>query len=554
MRKNLSSHYTILILIIILGVILRFSYLDFKPWGIDEVITSIFSLGLTYEIIPQNSPISLTELTQLFILKPHQSCDIIAQNLIKQSTHPPLFFCSLHYWLNLINDLPLSLLTKVRSLPALFGILAIPLIYLLNRVAFSKKAGLMGALIMAISPFHLYLSQEARHYTLPIAIIIISLTLFIKIYQNIQKGKNNLFLWIIWSLINSLSLYIHYFSAIALMAEYLTLFVILAQSKFKQLYIALGSCVLSGILFFPWISIVLSHAKNDKTSWLSAPEGLSPLFQSLIAWILMIIALPVEEQSLIIQIIMGCLTFILTGIFLFYLIPKFKKLRQNYPATFPLILFIGFVLLEFIFIVYFLGKDITIAPRYHFIYYPAICAIIGASLAMENKRHNNITYLPKFYNFKNFIKQNYPLISIITISLISCYFVLINLALNKPYRAQFVTDTFNQSPDNLTMVMGYHNFTEMALGISYGLTLEKMRKSPEKTYLVLFNNSEGYHKIWAEISELSPSEDQLWIIAPGILDQDFPAIIHRQQKRQCDRQEKQFYRIGFPFQGYICSK
>jgi hypothetical protein len=267
----------------------------------------------------------------------------------------------------------------------------------------------------------------------------------------------------------------------------------------------------------------------------------------------MIIALPVEEQSLIIQIIMGFLTLILTGIFLWYLTPKFKKLWINYPATFPLILFIIFVLLEFIFIVYFLGKDITIAPRYHFIYYPAICAIIGASLAMENKVHN-ITYLPKFYNFKNFIKQNYALITIIIISLISCYFVLINLALNKPYRAQFVTDTFNQSPDNLTIVMGYHNFTEMALGIGYGLTLENMRKFPEKTHLVLFNNSEGYQKIWAEISELSPSEDHLWIIAPGVLDQDFPAIIQRQQNRQCDRQEKQFYRIGFPFQGYTCSK
>ena len=159
MKKIFHQHYLILVLITILGTILRFSYLDFKPFGIDEVITTIFSLGLTYDNIPQTTPIPLTELAQIFTLNPDQSCPIIAQNLITQSTHPPLFFCTLYQWLNLINNFPISLLEKVRSLPALYGVLSIPLIYLLNRVAFSKKAGLIGALMIAICTFHVYLSK-----------------------------------------------------------------------------------------------------------------------------------------------------------------------------------------------------------------------------------------------------------------------------------------------------------------------------------------------------------------------------------------------------------
>jgi len=548
MKKLLSQHYLILILIIFLGAILRFSYLDFKPFGIDEVITTIFSLGLSYDVIPQNQPISLTELAQIFQLNPHQSCAIIAQNLINQSTHPPLFFCGMHYWLNLIDQLSVSLLTKVRSFPALIGVLSIALMYVFNRVAFSKKAGLIGALMMAISPFHLYLSQEARHYTLPIFIILISLTLWLKLIQNIKLKKLNYLIWISWILINSLSLYIHYFSAIALVAEYLSLLIILTQHKLRQIWLYLASSILTLSLFLPWLSIILNHANNDKTNWLSAPEGLSPLFQSIIAWILMIIALPIEEQSLTIQILMGILTLILTGSFLYYLIPKFKILWKNYPSTFPLILFIGIVLSEFIVIVYFLKKDITIAPRYHFIYYPAVCAILGASLSISPPE----TLLKKLKKIK--LNDQLTLITILIVSLISCYFVLINLALNKPYRPEFVSKLFNQSSENLMIVMAYEHSTEMALGLGYALTLEQISKAPKTTNLLLLDTSKSHQIIWQKIPLISTTEDQLWIIAPGLLESSFPDMILRVKGRHCDRNQKQYYRIGFPFQGYICSK
>ena len=554
MKKVFNQHYIILALIIILGGVLRFSYLDFKPFGIDEVITTIFSLGLNYDVIPKNTPISLTELAQIFTLNPHQSCETIAQNLINQSTHPPLFFCALHQWLNLINNLPFSLLTKIRSLPALWGVLSIPLIYILNRIAFSKKAGLMGALVIAISPFHLYLSQEARHYTLPILLIIISLIFFLKITQNIYEKKRNIFLWIIWSLINSLSLYVHYLYIIALASQYLTLLIILTKNKFRQLWLALLSILCTLILFYPWLSIILNHVVNDnhKTNWLSSPKGLAPIFQTIITWILMIIALPIEEQSLIIKIIMGIITLIFTGFFLVYLIPKFKQLWHNYPNTFIFILFIICVLLQFIFIVYILKKDITIAPRYHFIYYPAIASLIGASLSI-NKNKVKTNY--KYYLINvNFLKQNITSIILFVISLISCYFVLVNLALNKPYRPQFVTEQFNQGSDHLMIVMGYTNLTQIALGVGYGLTLEKIRQEPEETKLTLFATLEGNDIIWDKLSQFTTTEDQLWIIAPGLLEKDFPDTIMRIKGSKCHRNKQQFYRIGFPFQGYSCSR
>lgn len=51
-------------------------------------------------------------------------------------------------------------------LPALiFGILGIAMIYRLGRLFYSKAVGLVPAVLLAISPYHLWYSQEARWYS-----------------------------------------------------------------------------------------------------------------------------------------------------------------------------------------------------------------------------------------------------------------------------------------------------------------------------------------------------------------------------------------------------
>ncbi len=52
----------------------------------------------------------------------------------------------------------------VRFPSALAGILCIPAMYWLGKSYFSRVEGLVGALLLALSPLHLRHSQEARHY------------------------------------------------------------------------------------------------------------------------------------------------------------------------------------------------------------------------------------------------------------------------------------------------------------------------------------------------------------------------------------------------------
>ncbi|HEY9299698.1 MAG TPA: glycosyltransferase family 39 protein, partial [Phormidium sp.] len=177
-----SRHYLSLAIALIVGATLRFWNLELKPLWLDEVITALFSLGKTYEIVPVDVLLPLNSFRELFTLNSATSCPAIAQNIIKYSTHPPLFFCLMHAWVESSLNSPVkhSLIWVLRSLPAFFGVGAIVSIYYLNRIAFSKTEGLVGAAIMAVSPFAVYLSQEARHYTLPLFLITLSLLTLIQ--------------------------------------------------------------------------------------------------------------------------------------------------------------------------------------------------------------------------------------------------------------------------------------------------------------------------------------------------------------------------------------
>ncbi len=81
--------------------------------------------------------------------------------LVRIDQHPPLYYTLLHFWLYLGDTAGL-----VRLLSALLGTLTIPVLYLLGRRLLGPSAGLLAALILALSPFHVRFAQETRMYTL----------------------------------------------------------------------------------------------------------------------------------------------------------------------------------------------------------------------------------------------------------------------------------------------------------------------------------------------------------------------------------------------------
>lgn len=76
--------------------------------------------------------------------------------------NPPGFYILLAGWMRLFGQSEVVL----RALPALAGVLSVPALFLLGRELFGRRAGLLAALLLALSPIQVAYGQEARGYTL----------------------------------------------------------------------------------------------------------------------------------------------------------------------------------------------------------------------------------------------------------------------------------------------------------------------------------------------------------------------------------------------------
>jgi len=538
-NRRLDLHYLALAGAVALGAMLRFWHLGFKPLWMDEVITAIFSLGRNYHDLPLDMVMPLSQVREIFTFQPGVSYPQIATNLATQSTHPPLFFCLMHSWLGWILPLGHEWVAKLRSLPALCGVAMILAIYGVNRIAFSPTSGIIAALFMAVSPFGVYLSQEARHYTSPMLIITLALLVLMQMQRQLgEGGQIRVWVWLLWIIINIVGLYVHYFCGLAFFAQITTLILLIYGSKTnsrKWLGLILSSSMV-GVSFLPWLLLVFKHFHSSDTSWLPSPSLFAPLYQTLISWVLMVIALPVENQPLPVIVGCGCLMVILAVGLGWNSQQGLRQLwsngKTNLP-TFTLLSFTIVVLLQFFAIAYFLGKDITVVPRYHFVYYPSFLALLAASL---RKRVARIYLL---------------------VGICSSVFVVSNLAFLKPFQPERVAQNMNLDPGlPVMLVLGYSDFQDVALGLSFALELAQVRSQnlqPDRVaFLYKSPNFGVVSQKLSQVTGLGRSPLDLWIVGPGMFDNDFPPHLSLGSENTCNIDRTQFYRVGIPYQLYRC--
>ena len=197
---------------LLVGTILRFTNLSAKPPWSDEWATIVFSLGHSFQTIPLNTVISLDNLLQPLIVDNLTQPQDVIQHLMTESTHPPLYFLISHWWLQLWGGDRLVSIWGARSLSALLGVVLIPAMFGFGWLLFrSAIAAQLSAALMAVSPYGIYLSQEARHYTLVILWVIISLTcLNLSIRSILAKTSPSLGLIAVWIVVNSFGMATHY--------------------------------------------------------------------------------------------------------------------------------------------------------------------------------------------------------------------------------------------------------------------------------------------------------------------------------------------------------
>jgi uncharacterized membrane protein len=570
--------YVILTFLVLGGAALRFWQLETQPLWLDEVITALISMGRSQQDVPLQVLFPIATLNQLFTVQPGASCAQIAQTVITESVHPPLFFCGLYAWMSWLRPDAEHWVWALRALPALFGVGAIAAIYLLNRVAFSDQVGRFTAGLMAVSPFAVYLSQEARHYTLPMLLITLALVGLVWMQQDLQRPRLRPWVWMGWVVINLLGLYTHYFCLLALVAQ----IVALSGWMFWRRHllnhrgiIALGLAIVAiALAYLPWMPILLTHFSRPETDWLTLSHAdwtahIAPLYQTAIGWVLMVIALPIEKQPwfvvsgsviAIVGFILGLGWQVRRGA---------RSLWQQSAHRDAVGLLVGFtlgVLVQFGAIVYLLNKDITAVPRYNFVYYPGLCALLGASLSYIPQREGAIAHqrsglLQHIWSASQLTRRQVQ-ISVLLAGLLSSILVIHGLVFHKSYNPDTVARNLYAEPArSLIVITGYRSLQEIALGLSFALKAQTFYPNiPDPPVRFGFlNRQPDTNQVWRALPRLIQPLSlplNLWVVMPEIRKRDYPEQLKIAKPTAgrvvCERDRKGFRRLGFPYQRYRC--
>lgn len=228
-------------LIILVGAALRLYHLDSQSLWQDE--------GLQYFIASAENIESVFERIQW------------------RTWHPPLSFLINHLFL-LVGSSDFFL----RLPSALFGIGSLPLCYVLVKRLASGYIALFVVLVFALSPFHIWYSQEGRMYA---QLLFLSLLSSVVLLQALERSQWRW--WFFYAFVVAAGMLTHILMAFGVMAH--LFWVLLYYRRHLRWFIAGG--VVAALLFLPWaytspkVKNFLKPSSTPRTYTGSASSGFS---------------------------------------------------------------------------------------------------------------------------------------------------------------------------------------------------------------------------------------------------------------------------------------
>jgi len=199
--------------------------------------------------------------------------------IIKQTSadvHPPFYYIVLSLWINVFGNGEFD----VRLLSAIFGILSIPLLYLIVKNLFGNLPALISALILAISPFHIYYSQEARMYSVLTFCVLLSIFFMVKmlcIGEESKQTKKTIFYSIGYVISTVAALYCHNVALLLPLAQ--NLFFIIFWNRYRPLLkFWIPSLLTIIILWAPWNSFFIEQSSSVGKSFYTPQLTLESIF------------------------------------------------------------------------------------------------------------------------------------------------------------------------------------------------------------------------------------------------------------------------------------
>ncbi len=181
----------IVLLLVLVAFALRLYRLDYQPLRGDE------SFGIQFAT---------------------HSWGWLLSNMAQLEPLPPLYYSLLHCWIQVAGQSEFT----TRFLSLLFGVLAVPLTYLMGKSLGRPTSGVLAAFLMAINPFQVWHAQDVRNYTIWLALSMAAVACLLRAVQE-QRQRY----WTGYAGITLLSLYTQYYELFMLLFHNLFFFTLL---------------------------------------------------------------------------------------------------------------------------------------------------------------------------------------------------------------------------------------------------------------------------------------------------------------------------------------
>jgi len=209
---------------------------------------------------------------------------------VAADVHPVAYYFLLHGWMTLVGQSPLA----IRMFSVCYGVGTVTLAYRLMRDLFSAGVAAWSALVVAVAPFQIAYSQEARMYAMLGFWSVAALVAWVRAWHN-----DSLRAWAAFVVCGALALYSHNLGFATfvtvgawvlarLMRAYLCSPPALPASRGREERTLALKTILAGLamaaLFAPWLMQVPGQmGKIGQAYWVARPGALT-LVQTLIAF------------------------------------------------------------------------------------------------------------------------------------------------------------------------------------------------------------------------------------------------------------------------------
>jgi mannosyltransferase len=187
---------------------------------------------------------------------------------LRHDGHPPLYYWLLHGWMELVGDGDVA----VRALSGLFGVAALPLVWLAGRRVAGPPAGWAAVLLLAWSPFAVRYSTETRMYSLVTLLVLCGYLLLRRAVDERRAGGPTL---AGIAAASAALLLTQYWSIFLAAATVLTLAWWGRTNGGDRRPVAvrlIGAVVAGGLPFLLWLPAFLDQAGHTGTPWATAPR------------------------------------------------------------------------------------------------------------------------------------------------------------------------------------------------------------------------------------------------------------------------------------------